>query len=223
MKNDQDNRQPWERQPHESSKSYEAFCAYRDAGPQRSLRKLILDNRTTSKLRQLANWSSRHGWVERAQSYDDFTERLARFENERERSAMLKRHAAIAIRAQSAAVTTLERTINELNEDPARKLTVRDAALLMDVGVKVERLSRGEPSQITELGTAPGRPIRITPEEAARKAMEGVLGISGGLVERVEAEEGEPEVQPAPNSGVIDPFAAELPEVPATEKPKETA
>src|SRR5215471_5616524 len=48
----------WERKPGESSKGYGHFCLYRDAGKERSLRKLAADAKTTSKLRQLQHWSA---------------------------------------------------------------------------------------------------------------------------------------------------------------------
>jgi hypothetical protein len=212
--------QPWDRQPNESSKSYQAFCAYRDAGPQRSRRKLVAEGKTAARLRQLMNWCSRHGWVARAEAYDDYTERLLRFENERDRRNMLRRHANVAVLGQSVAITALQRILNEMNEDPTRKLTPRDAGFLLDIGVRVERLSRGEPSEIAELGSSAYRPLRISLEQQAREiaqqAIEGVLGLSGTAAERTEGEETEAEATPTPGPA-IDPF--DLP--PETEEPRE--
>lgn len=208
-------RQAWDRQLHESSKSYYHFTLYRDMGIERSLRKLASDAKCTSKLRQLMRWSSRYNWWDRAAEYDGYLDRLGRFEQEKSRRKMLDRHANIAILGQSAVVTTLERTVKDLSDDPQKKLNLQDAARLLDIAVKVERLSRGEPSEITELGTAPGRPIQVTAEQRAREAIEVVLGLSGGLVERVEepaalteGETGPGEAASVPDlSAPFDPFA----------------
>lgn len=61
--------QSWHRQEGESQKAYEAFLVYRDLGVDRSLDAVV---RKCNKHRSLlARWSSKHGWVERAQDYDD--------------------------------------------------------------------------------------------------------------------------------------------------------
>lgn len=59
----------WQRQPNESDKAFEAFTAYRDLGPQRSIDKLravIPKNRAL-----LGRWSAKFDWVARVQAYDD--------------------------------------------------------------------------------------------------------------------------------------------------------
>ena len=60
--------QLWDRQPDESAKAYAAFTAYRDGGPQRSLR---ATSKQLGRSRSLLNaWSARYGWVHRAEAYD---------------------------------------------------------------------------------------------------------------------------------------------------------
>jgi hypothetical protein len=83
---------PWHRQPGEGSAQYGAFCCYRDAGIERSLRKVIrahLNARPTrtqqqrrflthprpdtylrSVLRTWGDWSGRFRWQERVRAYD---------------------------------------------------------------------------------------------------------------------------------------------------------
>ena len=210
MKEDQDDREPWERLSgelsRESSRAYTHFCLYRDM-PQRSLRKLVEDPKCISKIAQLRRWSARYQWVQRAELYDDYTERLLRLEQEKERRQMAKRHASIAVLGQTLVVSSLQRILDEMQLDPGKKLSASDLSRLLDVSVRVERMSRGEASEITEVGGSPGRPLLVSVEEVARKAIENVLGLSGGLTERIEDDEG---TEPAPadaTPAVIDPLA----------------
>jgi hypothetical protein len=84
----------WHRQPDEGTAQYAAFCAYRDAGIERSLRKVIrayLNARPTktqqqrrflthprpgtylrSILRTWGDWSRRFRWQERVRAYDEW-------------------------------------------------------------------------------------------------------------------------------------------------------
>lgn len=59
---------PWDRQPRETSKAYEAFQVYLDLGAQRSTRKTA---ERLSKSEALINgWSAKHGWPDRARAWD---------------------------------------------------------------------------------------------------------------------------------------------------------
>jgi len=70
----------FERQDGETVKAFEAFKVYRDLGPERSLAKVaeIRYGKTTSNARQVARWSSRFDWVERAAAWDDYHEMIRR-------------------------------------------------------------------------------------------------------------------------------------------------
>lgn len=71
-------RQPWEQQPGETPKAYQAFCVYRDMGTKRTL-----DGAHQERARSAPGahqgkradgtwkrWSSQYRWVERAIAYD---------------------------------------------------------------------------------------------------------------------------------------------------------
>lgn len=60
----------WERLPSDTDKSFEAFCIYRDMGSGRTLRKLAQELDKT--LTQIGDWSSKHNWIERVSTYDDY-------------------------------------------------------------------------------------------------------------------------------------------------------
>ncbi|HEX5705603.1 MAG TPA: hypothetical protein VFX97_20545 [Pyrinomonadaceae bacterium] len=59
---------PWDRQPGETSKAYEAFSIYRDMGAQRTVRRVA---QHLNKSQQLINgWSGKNNWVARAAAFD---------------------------------------------------------------------------------------------------------------------------------------------------------
>jgi len=132
----------WERQKNETSKAYGYFVKYRDSLPeQRSmehLRKNLGIKVSQTRLEQL---SSKYNWVARAQAYDDYIERKKRQQNEKKILEMHERHAKIAMMLQNKLIQRMQ----ELNPG---ELTARDIARWVDVAIKVERLSRGEPTEI---------------------------------------------------------------------------
>jgi hypothetical protein len=58
----------YDRLPGETPKAFEAFCAYRDLGPTRSLQKAADGLDKSMKL--LGRWSSQHNWQERVAAWD---------------------------------------------------------------------------------------------------------------------------------------------------------
>jgi hypothetical protein len=195
-------RQPWDRQLGEGSKAYSHFCIYRDMGSGRSLQKMTSVPGCTSVRRQLSRWSSRWRWVERAQAYDDYLQHQDRLRQEKERKDMLSRHAKIAVLGQNLVVKGIEKLVADV-EQGKRDLTASDASRLLDVVVKIERLSRGEPTEISELGGSDEHPVRVNIEDRARQAVERALGIADhaadrGASERNEAEESA-DVPPLPS------------------------
>lgn len=133
--------EPWERQPGESTKAYSAFVAYRDIGPRRSYRQIPAVHGTVSVLWR---WGDRWKWTARATAWDDERRRIEQEAARQEVDDMRRRHATVANVAIVKAAQRLQ-TI-----EPA-ELSPRDAAALLDLGVKIERLSRGDPTQIHEL------------------------------------------------------------------------
>jgi len=131
----------WERQPGESTKAYAAFCVYRDLGTERSLEKAgqMLDKPRTRKW--LGEWSAKYKWVERAKAYDDYVEKLKRKEKEKAIKEMAERQARIAMAFQEKIIERLQ------SIDPA-ELTPTELARWFDVAAKIERLNRGEPTEI---------------------------------------------------------------------------
>ncbi len=141
----------WLKQPGETALSYEAFCKFRDLGPRRSLRQATkaaydldeLPSNNSSKLWVVKKWSAKFDWVERAWAYDAHIDRMSRIEQVETAKLMVRRHAAVA----TVAIAKAGERINAIN--PAQ-LTPREAAALLDLGVKIERTARGQVSEFTE-------------------------------------------------------------------------
>ena len=196
---------PYERQPGEPKRAYAAFAVYREMGVERSLAKAAKEIGRSVRVLEMRSVSWK--WVERCQEYDAYLDRQARRAREKDRSIMLERHARLAMLGQSLVVDTLRKLLEEAQQDPTKKLSASDVSRLLEVSVKVERMSRGEPSEISELGGSANRPLRVSVEEMARKAVENALGIGETAAERTEPEETETEAQPEAAPDIPDPFA----------------
>jgi len=71
----------WELLTGETSVAFAAFCAFRDFGPERNIRKAVdsveEDERERNKrYRVWRNWATKYRWRERATDYDRYTEKL---------------------------------------------------------------------------------------------------------------------------------------------------
>jgi hypothetical protein len=150
----------WDRQPHETSRSYELFCAYRDMGIERSLSKARNSASAMPSLARLKQVCKRWNWVERCRAYDDYLEREDRLQQEKERREMRKRHAKVGVLAQSIAIEGLKNLLAKV-QGGDQAVAPTDLTRLLDTGVKVERLSRGEPTDSHELSGAGGGPVKL--------------------------------------------------------------
>jgi len=74
----------WERLRGETNPAWNAFCAYRDYGADRSIKKVLeLQGIPASRYGIWCAWSGRYQWVKRAGDYDVYTDKLKRAERER--------------------------------------------------------------------------------------------------------------------------------------------
>lgn len=179
----EDEKRAWDRLPGESSKAYHHFCLYRDMSIDRSLRRMEKLDACGSVRRQLNRWSSRWRWVERCQQYDEYLEYQLRTQQEKERREMSKRHAKIAMLGQNILVKGMEELLAKV-QSGQHNLAPSELARLMDVSVKVERLARGEPTEIgkSEHSGPGGGPMEFATmtSEERRREMVRVLTRSSG-------------------------------------------
>ena len=155
------NPDPWEKQEHETSKAYAAFCAYRDMGANRSLTNIIPilykdlgSTKTATKRRRLSEWSSLHNWVVRVEAYDVYLEENVRRKSEAAIKKMAHDHALIASLAIHKGAERIQLIMNGKDEkgNPLpSELTPKEAIDFIRFGAELERKSRGAPDQLVEL------------------------------------------------------------------------
>lgn len=127
---------PYDIQPGESAKAYEAFAVYRDMGTGRSLaeagRKL---GKNTTTIEQ---WSVRHRWTDRVRAFDEDTARRATTKSLNDHASVRARQARHARVFQARAVQRM-REVGE-GED---RLTPAEAIQAFKVGAQEERAALG--------------------------------------------------------------------------------
>lgn len=154
-----EHKEPWERRNGEPAAAFHAFATYRSLGPARTIAVAAAElGRTSIYFQRLsAKWK----WVERAQAWDDNRDKFVRDSEISEAIAAGKRHAAVAMKA----IALSEASLDELSANP-EKLSAREAATLLDIGVKIERQALGM-----------NTPERATDDTSGVKSlMEQVLG-----------------------------------------------
>lgn len=168
---------PWERQPNESPEAYLAFSHYRDDREFRRIRKTCAE---LGKPRStVSSWSSpdRHNWLKRCAAFDKFEDEERQKAQRREIRRMHARHAKHAVSAIEAASHVIEKLRpSDKNPEPD-KMKHRDAIRLLDVGVRIERLSRGEPDTIQKTEGE----MRVTNVDDKRASMVKLLEDPGAL------------------------------------------
>jgi len=156
----------WERMEGENIRNYERFCAYRDMrykpprtgedgripdgalpepeiGKERSIRALA--RKLGIKRQSLEVISSKFRWVERCEAYDLYILRRMREKGEAEIMKMHETHALLAAQM-------IKKAFGRLLTLQDKDISAADLVRLVDVGVKIERLSRGESTERQEIG-----------------------------------------------------------------------
>lgn len=138
---------PWERQPDEGIKPYEAFNCYLLMGDERSFPKVSHELKKSVSL--LARWSSKYHWQDRVAAYDEEQMRLARIEQQKEIAEMRKRHAKLASSMLTVSTLGLKNLLEEM-KTKGTALTPNDISRLTEVASKLERISRGDSGEVVE-------------------------------------------------------------------------
>ena len=131
----------YERRTDESTKAYEAFCVYRDLGAKRSTYKVAEELSKSEQL--IRRWCAKYEWEKRCSAWDAEQDKIARQRQMQEILEMRVRHAKIA-------QTALEKVSDALAAVDPEQMSNADISRLMDVASKLERLSRGDTSEVIE-------------------------------------------------------------------------
>lgn len=142
---------PWLRCDLDTDRSFHAFCIYRDAGSKRSLVETARlhyglterPDQKSGKYRQVKAWAAKGNWTERARAYSAHMDRMTLIDAREAVRDMNRRHAAIAAAATSKAT-------QRIREIDASLLSVRESVELLKVGTTLERLARGQATEIID-------------------------------------------------------------------------
>ncbi|MBP9201104.1 MAG: hypothetical protein KBF47_13930 [Gemmatimonadales bacterium] len=162
---------PWNMQPGETAKAYQAFEVYRDLGAERSLEKAYRQLTTGSPLEVLKQWSSRHDWQARVRAFDEYVAA---------RAADKAVETAASVRARQAqhAKAIQFRAMQKFATVTPEGMSVGEATRAWQVGAEVERKALGIDEKVFVL-----RRDEVDPEEAARlieelRRLEAIEGTS---------------------------------------------
>ncbi|WP_406172111.1 hypothetical protein [Streptomyces sp. NBC_00996] len=156
--------EPWERQSGESPQAFEAFAAYRDLGPVRSLTKAARELDKSRTL--LGRWSRQYAWVMRASAYDREQDRVFLAEQQQARRDIARRHAKLAQAFLGKAVARLQ------GLDP-RELSPGELLRYFQVAAEIERRAAGEePAGVVAQDSADGPDLGSLSDEDRRSRMD---------------------------------------------------
>jgi len=90
----------WERLAGETSLAFAAFCAFRDLGAERNIRKAVEETeknmvKREKRYRVWRNWSMQYRWKDRAADYDRYIEKLKQTEMRKTIEAQGEKHRAV--------------------------------------------------------------------------------------------------------------------------------
>lgn len=132
---------PWDRQPGETRQAFEAFRIYRDQLSERSTVKVAKELGKSTAL--IHRWSSRWGWVMRAEAFDRHLDKKAQEKALKEYQQMVDRHTRIAMQIQEKAIRALA-NLTEEDLSPSVLLAYLSKA------TEIERLNRMSAAGIDE-------------------------------------------------------------------------
>lgn len=169
--------QPWDRLGGESVRQYQAFCAYRDLGIERTINKL--QETIGGSPGTYRTLSSVHGWVRRCDAYDDYLERQERKLIERGKLEARRRQMNLGQTMQNKAMEGLL-AMNPYTATP------RDLALMADIGTKLERAARGEvDTKRLEVTGDGGGPVQVAQQLSGPDRREFLAQIQAQISQRL--------------------------------------
>lgn len=155
------NRQPWEKQPGESTDMYMRFKCFMDLEDGRSLAQAMefwnattTDPRKQLTLGTIKQYSARYKWDERVQAWD-----AHRWESERRKFLKLRKEALERHRKQGIALQG--KGAQALSQIPAAGLGPQDIVRMIVEGSRMELSALGEPTErVAHVGPT-GGPIEV--------------------------------------------------------------
>jgi hypothetical protein len=158
----------WERQVGESIFQYNTFLQFKEVklagGTMSTLQQKL--GRKPAFVKQLQVLSCINCWTDRISAYLDHINNAELEEQEKARREMVKRQADNGVKFQTKAMEMLEKLVGNLDAD--------DVCRLIETGVKMERIARGAPAEITAQAQTEKFETREERMERLRKSLDDV-------------------------------------------------
>jgi|WetSurMetagenome_2_1015567.scaffolds.fasta_scaffold01259_9 hypothetical protein len=170
---DDEERDPWDRQPKETPRQYGRFCAYLQMGRARTLRataKILRETGDQITVRSLYQVSSLYRWAERAEAWDLGQDKADLEKLRLDRQDMIERHRRIATKLERAAIKALDR----LEARNYEEVTMGDVVRALKLGTDLERIALGDQPAQQPASQPAGTPViervsMMTPEERKQR------------------------------------------------------
>ena len=151
----------WERLTGETSAAFSAFCAFRDLGAERNIRKAVEKGEKDATVREKKynvwrNWSNQFRWRERAAGYDSYIEKLKQTEMRKTIEAQGEQHRAVT----GKMLEVVKKKLDTMNPDELTQGNVTD---WVNTAIKAEREAAGLVSSIGKPEVKQGE-LNFTPE-----------------------------------------------------------
>jgi hypothetical protein len=157
---------PWERQPHDTDRAFEAFEVYRALGTSRSLAKAA--ERLGKSTQLLERWSKRDRWLERVYAYDRHEARAVNEAVYLGTAEMRKRMVNQALGMQARA----QQRIIKMTDEEIGQLKPTEILGLMRVAADMERKARDIPEDQFAFAEVPSFEIQVI-----HPAGQGMVGV----------------------------------------------
>lgn len=195
----EDVRRAWERRDDESERAFAAFRIYRDLNArERSLRAAAavyydVDEPSHGNMTTIERWSSKYQWRKRVRAFEQDRDRQVLENDLAAIKAMREQHITEARGLQSLAIEGLKRIQNRMRIDPDYLISPGMVLQLMQQGAHMERLSRGEPTEIrNEISDRQVVEVVWSDDEPSEDADDGADASDGEDAAAAQRPEGDP-------------------------------
>jgi hypothetical protein len=163
-------RQPWERQPGESSKSHAAFMKYLNLAERRTLARVA--EMLGCSAQNVERWSRRWCWVSRVQAFDEVEEQKFREQVSRDRLKMRRRQIEIGRACQNLAAYGIRELQVKVAAGTALDMSPEEIKALLSIGADLESRGMGEErlGRYTQINVVIGDAVPIPDERETREA-----------------------------------------------------
>ena len=131
----------WEMLPGETAGAFSAFCAFRDFGAERNIRKAVDSTEKdvsvrAKRYRVWRNWCTKYRWRERAADYDNYTEKLKQGELRKTIEAQGELHRKVT----GKMLEVVSKKLDSMNPE---ELTQGNVTEWVQTAIKAEREAAG--------------------------------------------------------------------------------